>query len=56
MEKNEDHEEMSSEEQEDADSKKEVYLPGEPLKPDEHLVHDESSYILYHQAQTGLES
>ncbi|CAK8687149.1 unnamed protein product [Clavelina lepadiformis] len=45
---------MSGEEEEDKKKKSsKVYLPNQPLEKGEHLVHDESSYVLYHQAQTG---
>ncbi|KOB73507.1 WD domain protein [Operophtera brumata] len=30
-----------------------TYLPGQPLKEDEHLVCDQSAYVMLHQAQTG---
>ncbi|XP_076305670.1 WD repeat-containing protein 1 l(2)09851 isoform X1 [Tachypleus tridentatus] len=30
-----------------------IYLPGQALNNDEELVCDESTYVLYHQAQTG---
>ncbi|XP_077973046.1 glutamate-rich WD repeat-containing protein 1-like [Styela clava] len=30
-----------------------VYLPGESINEDEQLVHDETSYVVYHEAQTG---
>ena len=34
-------------------SEKRVYLPTQGLENDEQLIHDETSYIMYHQAQTG---
>ena len=33
--------------------KKEVYLPGQKIENGEELIPDESTYILYHSAQTG---
>nr|CAB3250960.1 glutamate-rich WD repeat-containing protein 1-like [Phallusia mammillata] len=30
-----------------------VYIPGKEMEEGEQLVHDESTYIMYHQAQTG---
>lgn len=38
---------------EDEDNVPKTYLPGQPLKEDEHLVCDQSAYVMLHQAQTG---
>ncbi|XP_013172345.1 PREDICTED: glutamate-rich WD repeat-containing protein 1 [Papilio xuthus] len=46
---NEEEEEMA----EDEESGPKTYLPGQPLKEDEHLVCDQSAYVMLHQAQTG---
>ncbi|XP_068618466.1 glutamate-rich WD repeat-containing protein 1 [Battus philenor] len=35
------------------DNQPKTYLPGQPLKDDEHLVCDQSAYVMLHQAQTG---
>lgn len=48
----------SSESEEDGedcekDDGPKTYLPGQPLKEDEHLVCDQSAYVMLHQAQTG---
>ncbi|CAG5025248.1 unnamed protein product [Parnassius apollo] len=37
----------------DEDQQPKTYLPGQPLKDDEHLVCDQSAYVMLHQAQTG---
>lgn len=57
----EDQMEASSSESEDEvmegdeenDDRPKTYLPGQPLKEDEHLVCDQSAYVMLHQAQTG---
>lgn len=41
-------------EDEGGDGEPKVYLPGEEMDDDEELVCDESAYIMYHQAQTGM--
>lgn len=41
------------EEDMDADQSKRTYLPGQMMGDDEELVFDESTYVMYHQAQTG---
>lgn len=38
---------------EENDDRPKTYLPGQPLKEDEHLVCDQSAYVMLHQAQTG---
>ncbi|XP_014362089.2 glutamate-rich WD repeat-containing protein 1 [Papilio machaon] len=38
---------------EDEENGPKTYLPGQPLKEDEHLVCDQSAYVMLHQAQTG---
>ncbi|XP_041987597.1 glutamate-rich WD repeat-containing protein 1 [Aricia agestis] len=48
---NEDMEER--EESEEDDDRPRIYLPDQPLKEDEHLVCDQSAYVMLHQAQTG---
>ncbi|KAK9891928.1 hypothetical protein WA026_017412 [Henosepilachna vigintioctopunctata] len=40
-------------EEDNANTKKEVYLPGKPLDEGEELVCDETAYVMLHQAQTG---
>lgn len=62
---NEDQMEASSSESEDEEMEEEdegsnaddetpkTYLPDQPLKEDEHLVCDQSAYVMLHQAQTG---
>lgn len=37
----------------DEDNQPKIYLPSQPLKDDEHLVCDQSAYVMLHQAQTG---
>lgn len=37
----------------DEDSRPKTYLPDQPLKEDEHLICDQSAYVMLHQAQTG---
>ncbi|CAH2091321.1 unnamed protein product [Euphydryas editha] len=37
----------------DEDSRPKIYLPDQPLKEDEHLICDQSAYVMLHQAQTG---
>lgn len=45
----------SSESEDDGENNDgpQTYLPGQPLKEDEHLVCDQSAYVMLHQAQTG---
>lgn len=43
---------MAENDEENNDTPK-TYLPGQPLKEDEHLICDQSAYVLLHQAQTG---
>jgi ribosome assembly protein RRB1 len=38
------------------EKKVKIYLPGQPLKEDEELVCDESTYIMLHEVQTGKKS
>ncbi|XP_050672109.1 glutamate-rich WD repeat-containing protein 1 [Leptidea sinapis] len=45
--------EMEEREEEEDDDRPKTYLPGQPLKDDEHLVCDQSAYLMLHQAQTG---
>lgn len=44
-----DHGDEEMEEDESTD----VYLPGDPVDASEELVRDETTYVLYHEAQTG---
>lgn len=44
-----DHGDEEMEEDESTD----VYLPGDPVHASEQLVRDETTYVLYHEAQTG---
>lgn len=44
---------MEEGEEADDDDRPKTYLPDQPLKEDEHLVCDQSAYIMLHQAQTG---
>lgn len=46
-------EHANQEQPEDNDDRPTVYLPGQPLKEGEELVHDPSAYKMLHQAQTG---
>lgn len=41
------------EEKEGEEQTPKTYLPGQPLQEDEHLVCDQSAYVMLHQAQTG---
>lgn len=50
----EDDDSGNAAEENSADNKRKVYLPGKPLKKYEELVHDPTAYIMYHEAQTGL--
>lgn len=47
--------ERESESDTDSENKQsmDVYVPGKPMEEGECLVHDESTYVIYHQAQTG---
>ncbi|XP_046403357.1 glutamate-rich WD repeat-containing protein 1 [Ischnura elegans] len=44
---------MEEESESNVPVKREVYLPGKSMKEDEHLVCDQSAYIMLHQATTG---
>lgn len=44
---------QSDSEEELNEENKDIYLPGAPLKDGESLVHDETAYKVFHQAQTG---
>lgn len=46
-------EDMEEEGSNEEDSGPKTYLPGQPLKDDEHLICDQSAYVMLHQAQTG---
>ncbi|CAG4950593.1 unnamed protein product [Colias eurytheme] len=45
--------EEREEEGEENDDRPKTFLPGQELKEDEHLVCDQSAYVMLHQAQTG---
>ena len=47
-------EENDDEDQEDSGPPK-TYLPGKPLEDGEELVCDENAYIMFHQANTGMQ-
>lgn len=54
---NESDQSVSSDDEKEDDNnpntKQEVYLPGKPLEDGEELVCDESAYVMLHQARTG---
>lgn len=45
--------EMEEGDQTEEDSRPKTYLPDQPLQEDEHLICDQSAYVMLHQAQTG---
>ncbi|CAG9561051.1 unnamed protein product [Danaus chrysippus] len=45
--------EMEEGDQPEEDSRPKTYLPDQPLQEDEHLICDQSAYVMLHQAQTG---
>jgi len=49
------HENQTQDEEDTKDDKvvNKVYLPGQAIQEGERLVQDESTYLMYHQAQTG---
>lgn len=48
-----DDDSMDEEGNNEEESGPKTYLPGQPLQEDEHLICDQSAYVMLHQAQTG---